>query len=197
MILMSLTNNLTGFDPKSSEVLAQFEAPPDGQEVDKARLSPFLRALLAIDGTVTHFIESYQSERVCVLKIGQGEVVLPNDVPLLQVESGTEVLTRQVLLKGCNSKRFYVFGSSLIVADRLEEEARDLIMTPEIGLGSILRNTRLETFREIVWVYREHWQSLPPAVDVFETRELVSRTYQVIHNQRPIMLINEKFPANL
>ncbi len=190
------TPHLSGFDPSSQAILAQFVEPPPGCEVNPRALSPFLRALLEIDGTVTRFIEAYMMEPIDVLKLGQGELRLPQPSDLLQAQEGSTVTTRQVLLQGCDSKKIYSYGSSLILPERMPENARKALQEPSRGLGRIMRETRMETYREIVWRYREYSQVLPEALRHMSASDFISRTYRIIWSGKPIMLINEKFPSS-
>ncbi len=184
-----------GFKPSSLEILAQFHEPPVGSEVNPRTITPFLRALLEIDGTVTDFIKAYTMEPVRISKLGQGRLTLPEDVSPLEALAGDSVTTRQVLLWGVYSHRIYAYGSSLIVPDRLDPKTRAELEIEDKGLGRIMRERRMETFREIIWRYREYSKTLPEAIRPLARSGLVSRTYRVIFRDRPIMLINEKFPC--
>ena len=55
-------------------------------------------------------------------------------------------------------------------------------------------HNQLENRREIIWQSREQICNLPNAVKMHTGTEFVSRTYRIIADQQPIMLINEKFP---
>ncbi|HSR51947.1 MAG TPA: chorismate pyruvate-lyase family protein [Acidobacteriota bacterium] len=186
-----------GFEPSSEDIYAQFRRPPGDAVVNPRTLTPFLRVLLEIDGTVTRFIEAFTQEGIAVLKLGQGRLVLPDRVDFLEMEAGLEVTTRQVLLWGRESRRIYAYGSSLIVPERLSEEARRMLAHPQEGLGRIMRKTRMETYREILWKYREYTDVLPEAIRPLASMGLVSRTYRILCGGKPIMAINEKFPRVL
>ena len=185
-----------GFAPNSAEILSQFDEPPAGCEVDLKTLTPFLRALLEIDGTVTRFLEAYALEPIEILKLGQGEIRFTGPVELLEADAASRVTTRQVLLCGRDSRRIYAYGSSLILPDRLPAASREALNNSEIGLGQIMSETRMETYREIVWRYREHSRVLPRVIQPLADRGLVCRTYRVFHRGLPIMMINEKFPSD-
>jgi len=55
-------------------------------------------------------------------------------------------------------------------------------------------NTRMESYREILWYGRERMSKMPDTVKHLEGLDFISRTYRIIVNKRPVMLINEKFP---
>jgi hypothetical protein len=60
----SLANEVDGFNPLKDLFAAQSSKPETLREVNLRALSPFQRALLVIDGTVTKFIEAYTMEPV-------------------------------------------------------------------------------------------------------------------------------------
>ena len=151
---------------------------------------------LEIDGTVTRFLEAYALERVEILKLGQGEIRLPRPIDLLEADLGARITTRQVLLCGRDSQRIYAYGSSLILPDRLAAVPREALNDSEKGLGRIMVETKMETYREIVWRYREHSPVLPQVIRPLADIGLACRTYRVFHRGLPIMMINEKFPRN-
>jgi chorismate-pyruvate lyase len=49
--------------------------------------------------------------------------------------------------------------------------------------------------REILWYGRERGRLLPPELGRMAHGEVLSRTYRVIANGQPMMIINEKFPV--
>ena len=57
---------------------AQFAKPSDLEEMNLSQLTPFQRALLVIDGTVTQFIEAYTFSPVEVVLLHQETQTLPN-----------------------------------------------------------------------------------------------------------------------
>ena len=68
-----------GFDPVEELLTAQADRAPGVSPVNLRTLSPFQRALLVIDGTVTKFIEAYTMEPVAVVRLSQGEVELSEE----------------------------------------------------------------------------------------------------------------------
>ena len=87
------------FDPGSDLFVAQFDRPSDLQPVNMRALSPFHRALLVIDGTVTTFLEAYTLEPIEVVKIGQAIQELAADSPWLDLDAGARVVARQVTIR--------------------------------------------------------------------------------------------------
>jgi chorismate-pyruvate lyase len=183
------------FDPFGDLIVMQKAKPAQWQPVDLRTLTPFQRALVSIDGTVTKFIEAYTLEPVEVVRLQQQEQQLESDHHWLAAAAGTTVIARQVLLCGKYSATTYAYAVSLLLADRLPATVmRDLDIEPA-GLGRILLNSQLENRREVLWYGREQIADLPEAIEVYTGHDFISRTYRIIVNNQPIMLISEKFPS--
>jgi len=163
--------------------------------VNLRALTPFQRALLVIDGTVTKFIEAYTLEPVQTVHLGQESRPLTSDQPWLEAEEGTEVLARRVFLEGKYTRTVYAYAVSLVVPDRLPEAARESLKDDAGSLGRILLSAQLETRREVLWYGREHLSDVPDPIRRLEGVPAISRTYRIISRGRPLMLINEKFPS--
>ena len=182
------------FDPLA-DLLAEQEARPAGlTPVDPASLTAYQRALLTIDGTVTKFIEAYRMEPVVVERLAQEVVRLGQPSRWLDAPAECQVIARQVLLRGRASRTIYAYASSRLVLERLPEFLRDQLARDPQGIGHILLESRMETFREVLWYGRERLQSPPTALAQLAGHPLLSRTYRVFAGGRPLMLINEIFP---
>ncbi|MEO1767528.1 chorismate--pyruvate lyase family protein [Thiobacter aerophilum] len=145
-------------------------------------LPPFLRTLLVTDGTVTKHLEAYFWEEVHVDNLGQAEVILEAAVPALGLSAGEQVLRRRVRLRGRASKRCYGEAESLIRLPCLPERLQGELAAGRIGIGELLRERGLETYREILDV---GWAG-PDAV---------YRTYRIMIRGEPTILITETFPC--
>jgi chorismate-pyruvate lyase len=184
------------FDPLSDLFIAQFARPTNLEPVNLRTLTPFQRALLVIDGTVTKFIEAYTMEPIEVVRLSQETRRLPVEQSWLEASEDTTVLVREVLLQAKYSHALYAYALSFVVPDRLPEQVRERLNDEDEGLGRILNDYDLETRREVLWYGRERTGELPPEVQRRIEGEFLSRTYRVIWNGHPVMLINEKFPIH-
>ncbi len=183
-----------GFDPLSDLLVAQVEKPAHLKDINLRTLTPYQRALLTIDGTVTKFIEAYVMEPVLVKLIEQDTREIQVQHPWLEIEAGTPVITRQVILEGKYSKTLHAYAVSLLVHDQLPESVREDLKVHPQGIGRVLIKNRLETRREVLWYGREKLEELPDLVKSSSDGRFLSRTYRVICSGNPFMLINEKFP---
>jgi chorismate-pyruvate lyase len=185
------------FDPLRELFVAQSARPSHLGEINLRALTPFQRSLLVIDGTVTKFIEAYTMEPVEVIRLDQEKRNLPADHAWLEAPKGTAVIARQVLLRGKYSYTTYAYAVSLIVPHRLEADARQRLEIDGEGLGRILLSGRKETYRDVLWYGKEQIASLPDSIRHLTDGEFISRTYRIIADGCPIMLINERFPSRI
>ena len=190
------TNENGGFDPLSDLLVAQRDRPAQLTEANLRVLTPYQRALLTIDGTVTKFIEAYTMEPVLISLIDQDTHSLEVDHPWLDITKGTTVISRQVFLKGKYSQTIYAYAVSLLVHDQLPEGVRADLQVHPGGIGRVLIKNKLETRREVLWYGREHIEDLPEPISSRVDGRFISRTYRIICQGNPFMLINEKFPVS-
>lgn len=187
-------NRQTSFDPFADLLSAQGSRPCDLQPVNLRKVTPFQRALVSIDGTVTKFIEAYMLEPVESVLLTQQTQLLLTDHPWLALPAQSEVIARQVLLRGRYSATVYAYAVSLLALERLPKPLLRDLATEPAGIGRVLLNSQIENRREILWYGREQITHLPAAIERYTGNEFISRTYRIIADGQPVMLINEKFP---
>jgi chorismate-pyruvate lyase len=183
-----------GFDPLRDLTTAQRDRPGHLSQINLRTLSPYHRALLVTDGTVTKFIEAYTMEPVDVRRVSQEARTLLADDPWLQAPAGTGVLHREVLLQGRYSGTVYAHALSVMIESRLPAAVRQRLDMDGDGLGRILNDSRLETRREILWFGRDR-RGLVESEAVGQLGEVITRTYRILHAGKPIVLITERFPT--
>lgn len=185
-----------GFDPFADLLSAQASRPRTLQTVNLRALTPFQRALLSIDGTVTKFIEAYVLEPVESLLLMQQTQLLQTAHHWLALPAQSEVIARQVLLRGRYSATVYAYAVSLLAPQRLSPTLLGDLAKEPAGIGRVLLNSHIENRREILWYGREHLPDLPETITHYTGNEFVSRTYRIVANGQPVMVINEKFPCH-
>lgn len=180
--------------------VAQFAKPPDLEEMNLSQLTPFHRALLVIDGTVTQFIEAYTFSPIEVVLLHQETQTLPTNHAWLDVKKGTEVVTRQVILqtgqKDGQKPTVHAYATSTIVLNRIPQIIREGLTVTGQGLGQLLQRSGLESRRDLLWWGLDYPTDLPEVLDHLEGGSFLSRTYRIVTGGHPIMLINERFPFN-
>ena len=167
------------------------------EHLDIAAMPPILRTLLVTDGTVTKTLAAYFWEEIDVQQISQFSDLLEEEVKALECHKGDTVLLRNVRLCGKDSGDIYAFCPSIINPAHLPEEVRQQLIGGQIGIGEILRDKGLETYRQVVDVFREINQEVLPGYSSDYSGEFICRTYLVYFDHKPIIQITEKFPYRL
>ncbi len=181
------------FDPFTGIFVAQEQRPAYLEDVDFRELTSFERAWLVIDGTVTRFLEAQKVEPIDIVDCGRSKETLRKDHVWLEVPKGSEVSTRRVLLKGRHSGRIHGSAASLVVPERVKDAVgRPADRIPE-GLGRMLLSGRTEQYRELLWYGKEAASDLPGEIRSLASEFCLSRTYRIIVNKKPVMMITEWF----
>ena len=169
--------------------------PESIRKVNLRVLSPFKRALLAIDGTVTTFIEAYTQESLVVRRLSQDSIQLEAHHPDLDLESGSEVLVRRVVIEGERTGIAYVYADSVLAIGRLPETVRHVLQTQGASLGRALNAEHLEMWREVLWYGRERLGD--GGNDARDRIEFLLRTYRIITGGKSVALVSERFPSDI
>jgi chorismate-pyruvate lyase len=159
-------------------------------------LSSFQRILLTTDGTVTEILEAHLWEAIQIHKLFQEVVETEFDIAYLHVASGTKVLIRKVLLRGKMTHKNYIYAESITAVDHLDANLRHGLLKTQKPLGQLMIENRMETFREILVCRPVPAEDLAQYFAIKSEETLISRTYRVFSNRKPIMLITEKFPES-
>lgn len=167
----------------------------DGGNIRLAAIPPFLRALLATDGTVTKILSAYFWEPVEVQTLQQEFSAAEQPIGWIQVNAGDHVLIRHARLRGADSGEVYAYAFSVIRTELIPETFRRRLIDREIGIGVLIRDSGLESYRDVleVGVEESHSGDSEDAGD----SQLVFRTYRIIINRKPVILITESFPVAL
>ena len=180
--------------------VAQFAKPSDLEEINLSQLTPFHRALLITDGTVTQFIEAYTFAPVEVVLLRQETQILSTDHVWLDAEEGSEVAARQVVLqteqKDGRQPTVHAYATSIIVLNRIPRIIREGLTLRGQGLGKLLQRSGLETRRDLLWWGLKRPEDLPETLVHLEGEPFLSRTYRIIADGHPLMLINEQAPLD-
>ncbi|WP_019606465.1 chorismate--pyruvate lyase family protein [Teredinibacter turnerae] len=168
----------------------------NAEQLAMANLPPLLRTLLITDGTVTKSLEAFFWEPVTVDTILLETVTAARQVNWLEVTPGEEVLLREVQLRGTQSQRIYATAFSVVRLSVLSPEIREALTSGKVGIGVLIRDSGLESYREILDIKADNREFLLTAVkpEAPQAADIVSRTYRIIANHQPAILITENFP---
>jgi chorismate-pyruvate lyase len=153
------------------------------------------RFLLCTDGTVTRVLEDFAGEPVLVLKLCEELTKATSPAHLLDIHEPEQILVRDVLLKGSRTGRNFIYAESLLRTESLGSDLLEALLVTKTPLGLLFRERRLETFRELVTQCMEDAGDWAVHFGLDPTARAFSRTYRIVHAQRPLALITEKFPV--
>ena len=160
-----------------------------------ASLTRFQQILLGTDGTVTYILEAYAGEPVEVVKLSQVSDRSNAGDAHLAVATDQEVLRRRVLLRGARSRHTLLYAEAVVVVERVRGPFLDGLLETDKPIGTLLAESRMETFREVLAVGREPAAASATHFGVDPAAELVVRTYRIVAGQQAIIVITEKFPT--
>lgn len=168
---------------KEQELFQVSGYAPDEGGVDWLQLPPFVRVLLSTDGTVTKTLEAYFWEPVDVTLCRQGEAprVEIGEAFGAELPAAEKVWLREVALIGAQSGQHYVSASSLIRSKLLPEPLRQGLERGDLGIGGVIRELGLETYRKVV------------AVGCDEGATMAWRVYRLYYQGQVVMSIREDF----
>lgn len=167
----------------------------DHEAVPLSALPPFLRTLLVTDGTVTKSLEAFYWEPIEVVTLSQAIVRAEHDVDWLDVAAGEEVIGRRVMLRGRTSGTRYTRAHSLIRHHLIPELLRTQLIAGSLGIGELIRDCGLETYRELLEIGAGSEVPGPAEAGGESLAEsLVHRTYRIVIGGQPAILVTEYFP---
>jgi len=168
-----------------------------GETLDLTQLPPFLRTLLVADGTVTKSLEAWFWEKVKIEPINNQLETLEEEVLGIEVEQGDRVLQREVILKGVRSNSIFAYARSMVTLKYLPDEIKSSLKKGEIGIGELLREKGVETYRDIFSI---NYHSVSPVNDHLLSgiqSEILSRSYRIRVNGHPAIIVTEFFPIDI
>jgi chorismate-pyruvate lyase len=170
----------------------------DGSRRSIQSLPAFLRALLVTDGTVTKILEAFFWEPVMVDTLYQEFIAADAEVPWIGVREGDRALMRRVRLRGTDSGLEYARADSVVRAERVPDHFRRRLIDREIGIGALIRDSGLESYREVLEVgINPRAGAVDSRLSNPQTGDAVYRTYRIIIGKEPVILITETFPLDL
>ncbi|MEH2232810.1 MAG: chorismate pyruvate-lyase family protein [Nostoc sp.] len=166
------------------------------RHIEPLKLSSFQRILLTTDGTLTEILEAYLLEKIQLVKLSEKVVKNTKYIPALDLDIGTQVIERKILLQGKISLNNFIYAESTIVPERLDTKLKDRLIKSQEPMGRVWLEHKLETFKEIIDSAIETAEDLSEFFNIAREDKMLSRTYRVFSNKKPIIMITEKFPES-
>ena len=156
-------------------------------------LSLFQKVLLSTDGTVTELLSLYCGKPIRARKVAQS--LATGGAPAWLAAAPKErILHRTILLgSGEAGDDELLFADSWFVFDRFSAAIQHDLLHTELPIGLLWRRERLEMHREIVDRRSETCAAVALLLGAAENTALYSRTYLIVHRERPLGVIIEKF----
>lgn len=153
------------------------------------------RLLLVTDGRITDIVQAYSGETVEAVKLRQKLVISGSRFSPLQLDREYQILDRSIVLQGSETSTNYLYADSQIVLERLDTQIRDELIFSRQPIGKLLRENKVETYREILDCGIETAGLLGQYFNIEPSAELIYRTYLILIDSLPVMQITEKFPT--
>jgi chorismate-pyruvate lyase len=160
-------------------------------------LSPILRVLLVTDGTVTRTLEAYFGEAIDVDVLEHDERPSESAYPQIDIAAGDRILHRYVRLLGRATRKVYAVAESVAVLEHISQQMRRQLLQEHKGIGEMLREGRLETYRELLTANVTAASQWAEHLHVAATASVVTRDYRIHQGGRAVLLIKEIFPESL
>jgi chorismate-pyruvate lyase len=164
---------------------------------DFPSLSPILRVLLVTDGTVTRTLEAYFGEAIDVDVLEHAERASESPYPQIDIAVGDRILHRYVRLVGRSTRKVYAVAESVAVLEHISQQMRRQLIQEHKGIGELLREGRLETYRELLTATLTAASRWAEHLHVAATEGVVTRDYRIYQGGRAVLLIREIFPESL
>jgi chorismate-pyruvate lyase len=159
-------------------------------ENEVGKLSNAQKILLTTDGSVTTILDvirGYVKIETLEQKFVDADLEMAR---LLNIEVGDTVNYRVVVIE---TEEPLIYAISLIAVERLENDFKEDLIRADIPIGRILRKHNIESRREIKSVYFE--DQSPEIRKIFKIDSpMLTRTYNIIHNDEILIWLKETFP---
>lgn len=145
------------------------------------------------DGTVTKILEAQFWEPITVDKWLHAEEQSSTAIPDLGIAAGDGIIKRRVGLRGQRSRTVYVAAETVVATQRFSPSFRQVLKESGRGIGDLIREHRLETFRDIVRVEQIEAGAWADILSVSPENPVWIREYYVYHQGHPSVGITEVF----
>ncbi len=184
------------FDMRTRLNLSSHDAlSPDGT-LRLSMLAPFLRVLLVTDGTVTRTLEAYFGEPIDVDVLSHAEERSERSHPEVDVAIGDPIVRRCVTLRGRITRTIYAFAESVVVTRGMPAEVGRKLIEERTGIGELLSESRLETYRELLSVRRTQAAEWALHLGVERSASVLVRSYKIFSGGSASIAIQEVFPES-
>ena len=166
------------------------------KSLEISALSLIQRVILTSNGTVTRLLEDLVGEQLTVIKLHESIKKNEEAIDYLKLPPQQPLIQRKICLQGKDTGTNWLYAESLIVPERLDSLFREELLESQIPIGNLWSKYRVETFKELLPPFQQQAGELSQYFSIKDQHILFGRTYRVFSNQRPIMMLTEKFPSH-
>ena len=161
-------------------------------EVEKEiNLTPFLRACLLTDGSLTTLLEAFAGYEIKISGLKQKTIPAGGKLAgELKINPGEELNEREVVLSA--EQNPLVYAKSYAVISRLSDDAKKDILNTDIPIGKILKKHKVEVHREIKEIGVVSDAKIAGILNLNKNK-ILFRSYLIIKKSVPLMKIEEYF----
>jgi chorismate-pyruvate lyase len=161
-------------------------------------LSDVERILVVSDGTFTYQLETFVREPIGVNILSNQLLPLSlSNARLLDCSEGSLAWDRRTLLRGRTSGAALSYATSLINDEGLDSDFRAELRVTQSGIGHLMAKYRMGTFRELLTYHFDVKPDYAHYLSNFSDSTFLSRTYRIVFEGRPIMVVTENIPRDL
>lgn len=169
-----------------------------GAHYNMPGLSDLERILVVSDGTFTYQLEAFVREPIGVEILSNQLVRLSqSDAQLLNCSKSTSVWDRRTLLRGKTTGTAFAYATSLINDEGLDPDFRAELRLTQSGIGHLMAKHRMGTFRELLTYHVDAKPDYAHHLPNFRHTAFLSRTYRIVFERKPIMVVTENMPRDL
>lgn len=144
---------------------------------------------------MTDLLELFAGENIRIDKVTPGLYVSECDWP--KDDDRTEPMVRDVILRGHKTDTPYTFAHTHLFPEALTPEVRTRLAETNEPIGKVLREHRIEDFREIRERGRRPMPTIAEVLGAAATDQMQWRRYSVVSGGLVIMEITEVFSERL
>ncbi|MCP8311849.1 MAG: chorismate pyruvate-lyase family protein [Candidatus Methylarchaceae archaeon HK02M1] len=167
------------------------------EERIRLNLSDIQKILLTTDGSMTRTLEVLTGRPVMIITKVRTPINADNDLANeLKIKVGEEANYRVVYLKDSDSDRALIFARSWTPVMRLSGVIKKDLTSTDMPIGKILAKHKLETRREVTSIELLEAEVMLKRAFKIDSELMLSRFYNIIHESKILIRINEVFPLS-
>jgi chorismate-pyruvate lyase len=195
---MKLMGQTTGAAALAKSRLSKTPQRILGAHFSMPGLSDIERILVVSDGTFTYQLETFVREPIGVeILRNQQEALSSSGARLLGCSEGNLAWNRRTLLRGKQTGAAFSYATSIINDEGLDPDFQAELRVTQSGIGHLMAKYRMGTYRELLTYHIDTKPDYAYHLPNFRDSAFLSKTYRIVFEGKPIMVITENMPRDL